>query len=63
MPTAPPDAHQLPVFGAIFKCVKMGRNENVSAPFHVSSQAVTGRLACLTVVPALVILSVTPPPE
>ena len=28
-----------------------------------SSQAVVGRLACLTVVPALVIVNVTPPPE
>jgi hypothetical protein len=31
--------------------------------FHVSSHAVVGRLACLTVVPALVIFNVTPPPE
>jgi hypothetical protein len=42
---------------------KKGRNENVSALFHVSSQAVTGRLACLTVAPVLVIFSVTPPPK
>src|SRR6478672_4920471 len=40
------------------KVVK-GRNESVSALFHVSSQVVTGCLACLSVVsPALVILSV-----
>jgi len=31
--------------------------------FHVSSHAVAGRLACLIVVPALVIFNVTPPPE
>jgi hypothetical protein len=34
-----------------------------SALFHVSSHAVTGRLACLTVVPVLVIFNVTPLPE
>jgi hypothetical protein len=33
-----------------------------SALFHVSSQLVAGRLACLTVVPALPIFRVTPPP-
>jgi hypothetical protein len=43
--------------------LKKGRNKNVSTLFYVSSQAVVGRLACLTVVPALVIFSVTPPPE
>ena len=31
--------------------------------FHVCSHAVAGRLACLIVVPALVIFNVTPPPE
>jgi len=31
--------------------------------FHVNSHAVVGRLACLTVAPALVIFNVTPPPE
>jgi len=36
---------------------------NVSALFHVGSHAVVGRLACLTVVPAVVIFNVTPPPE
>ncbi len=46
------------------KMLKKGRNEIVSALLlYVSSHAVTGRLACLTVVPALVIFSVTPPPE
>ena len=54
MPTAIPMPTPIP---------KKGRNENVSTFFHVSSQAVAGRLACLTVVPALVIFSVTPPPE
>ena len=49
--------------GAVRK-LKKGRNENVSALFHVSSHAVTGRLACLSVViPALLIFSVTPIPE
>jgi hypothetical protein len=52
---------------------KKGRDENVSTLFnftviffahvYVSSHAVVGRLACLTVVPALVIFKVTPPPE
>ena len=46
-----------------YQKLKKGRNKNVSALFHVSSQAVVGRLACLTVVPALVIFNVTPPPE
>ena len=31
--------------------------------FYVFSHAVAGRLACLIVVPALVIFNVTPPPE
>src|SRR5436189_1468094 len=40
--------------GAIGK-IEKGRNEIVSALFHVCSHAVTGRLACLSVVrPALV---------
>ena len=39
------------------------RVEEVSALFHIDSQAVAGRLPCLTVVPALVIFNVTPPPE
>lgn len=42
---------------------KKGRNENVSTLFHVSSHAVTGRLACFTVVPLLLNRKVTPPPE
>jgi hypothetical protein len=41
-----------------------GRNEGVSALFHVCSHVVNGRLACLSeVTPAFVILSVTPFPE
>ena len=43
--------------------LQRGRNEKVSALFHVSSHAVTGRLTCLIVVPAFVITKVTPPPE
>ena len=43
--------------------LKKGRNNAVSALFHVCSHVVTGRLACLSVVtPALVIRSVTPLP-
>ncbi len=43
--------------------LKKGRNNDVSALFHVCSHVVTGRLACLSVVtPALVILRVTPLP-
>ena len=43
--------------------IEKGRNEIVSALFHVCSHAVTGRLACLSVVrPALMIFSVTPLP-
>src|SRR6476619_5711668 len=43
--------------------IEKGRNEIVSALFHVCSHAVAGRLACLSVVrPALVIFSVTPLP-
>jgi hypothetical protein len=40
-----------------------GRNEGVSARFHVGSDAVTGRLTCLIVAPVFVITKVTPPPE
>jgi hypothetical protein len=43
--------------------LKKGRNNEVSALFHVCSHVVTGRLACLSVViPALVIRKVTPFP-
>jgi hypothetical protein len=43
--------------------LKRGRNNEVSALFHVCSHVVTGRLACLSVVtPALVIRKVTPFP-
>ncbi len=55
------------VLGAISK-VENGSEPSVpalfvSALFHVSSHAVVGRFACLTVVPVLVIFNVTPPPE
>ena len=44
--------------------LEKGRNEIVSALFHVCSHVVAGRLACLSVVtPAFVIRSVTPFPE
>jgi len=42
---------------------KKGRNENVSALFQLISHAVTGRLPCLSLVPALLIVNVTPRPE
>ena len=43
--------------------LKKGRNEIVSALFHVCSHVVVRRLACLSVVmPALVIPRVTPFP-
>jgi hypothetical protein len=48
--------------GAVGELEK-GRNNAVSALFHVCSQVVTGRLACLSVVtPAVVIRKVTPFP-
>src|SRR5690349_14430582 len=43
--------------------IKQGRNNEVSALFHVSWQAVTGRFPILKVVPDLVTRSVAPPPE
>lgn len=44
--------------------LEKGRNDIVSALFHVCSHLVIGRLACLSVVtPAFVILRVTPFPE
>ena len=62
------DAYQIPgndglkSSGAVGE-VDKGRNEIVSALFHVNSQVVAGRLTFLSVVtPALVILRVTPLP-
>lgn len=51
--------------------LKKGRNNEVSALFdsgelnanQITAQAVTGRLRCLTVVPALPMVSVIPAPE
>jgi hypothetical protein len=44
--------------------LEKGRNEIVSALFHVCSRVMAGLLACLSVVtPAFVIRSVTPFPE
>ena len=42
---------------------KKGRNENVSALFQLIAHAVTGRLPCLSLAPALLIVNVTPRPE
>ena len=43
--------------------LQKGRNKKFRPFFYVRSHAVTGRLACLTVTPAFVIINVTPPPE
>jgi hypothetical protein len=43
--------------------IKEGRNNEVSALFHASWQAVTARLPTLSVVADFVTRSVTPPPE
>jgi hypothetical protein len=61
MPSAPP----LPACcRSLVQYIKWDeRAEEVSALLHICSQAVTGRLPCLTVVPPLVIFNVTPPPE
>jgi hypothetical protein len=42
---------------------KKGRNNEVSALFHVNWQAVTGCLPTFRVVPDFLTVSVTPPPE
>jgi hypothetical protein len=55
-------ANALPVWGAISEAER-GSERKRFGPFHVSSHTVAGRLPCLTVVPALVIFNVTPPPE
>jgi hypothetical protein len=68
MPARGRDA-DAPVVGAI--STAKGSKRKVSALFkfkvsalvYVSSHAVTGRLACLTVMPAFVITNVTPAPE
>jgi hypothetical protein len=46
-----------------FQKWKKGRDLSVPGPFHINSQAVVDRLACLTVVPVLVIFKVMPLPE
>jgi hypothetical protein len=55
-------ADALPVSGPISEA-EGGPERKRLGPFHVSSHIVAGRLPCLTVVPALVIFNVTPPPE
>jgi len=62
MPISTLDMDVLPVFGAISNAMR-GPQRTFRPFFHVGSQAVVGRLACLTVVPAVVIFNVTPPPE
>ncbi len=62
MPISTLDMDVLPVFGAISNAMR-GSERTFRPFFHVGSHAVVGRLACLTVVPALVIFNVTPPPE
>ena len=71
-----PAADAFKIFVADIKCIRQGRNENVSALFpfwlvfilarfvqFTASQTVVGRLAYLTVMPAFVIRSTIPSPE
>ena len=63
MPTVSPRPMALPVLDAISESGKRVGTKTFRSFFHSSSHAVVGRLACLSVVPALVIFNVTPPPE
>jgi hypothetical protein len=59
-----PSAHSLPMVAAGIPNEKKRAGTKTFRPFsYVSSHAVTGRLACLSVVPAPVIFKVTPRPE
>jgi hypothetical protein len=61
-----PAKSSMPIGGgswAGYQKLKKGRDLSVPALFHINSHAVVGRLACLTVVPVLVIFKVMPPPE
>jgi hypothetical protein len=57
-----PGADDLLDFGATSDA-KEGSERQRFGPFYVRAQAVTGRLACLSVVPTAVIFNVTPRPE
>jgi hypothetical protein len=57
-----PSAYDLPDFGTTSD-TKTGSERQRFGPFYVSAHAVAGRLACLSVVPAPVILNVTPRAE
>ena len=57
-----PSADDLLDFGTTSDAEK-GSERQRFGPFYVSAHAVTGRLACLSVVPAAVIFNVTPLPE
>jgi hypothetical protein len=46
-----------------FRKRKTGPEQKRFGPFYISSHAVVGRLSCLSAVPALVIIKVTPSPE
>jgi hypothetical protein len=46
-----------------FSKLKKGRDQSVSAFFQPILHAVTGRLACLSVIPVLPIFKVTRPPR
>jgi hypothetical protein len=63
MPAAPPMPMRCRSLVRYQKLEKGSKQKRFDPFFHVSSHAVVGRLACLTVVPVLVIFNVTPPPE
>jgi hypothetical protein len=56
-------ADALPLSGAMSRMQKGSKRKAFRPFFHVCSHDVTFRLACLTVVPSLPTLSVTPLPE
>ncbi|SHJ32851.1 hypothetical protein SAMN05444159_0327 [Bradyrhizobium lablabi] len=61
-----PVASSIPMGGGSwvgYQKLKKGRDLSVPALFHVNAHAVVGLLACLTVVPVLVMFNVIPPPE
>jgi hypothetical protein len=58
-----PGADDLLDFGTTSDAEKGSERQQRFRAFYVSAHAVTGRLACLSVVPAAVIFNVTPRPE
>jgi len=51
-----------PLWLVRFSGTEKGSKRQGFGPFHIISHAVTGRLACLSVVPDFLIVSVTPLP-